>query len=243
MSNPQRFVMMLPAENPALNLFLVVQNSNTMKRTILITLSAIAFTAGLQSCIIHDDSYYSPEPARGYQYSFTDEFNSDQNGWSFRDAGNHAQVYISGGQLHYDYHPADNGTNTVAISTGMSTGTRSFDIRTRFQSDNAMALVYGVSATDYGYSFFVDDRGYFAVYDEGTASIKPQAIIDWSQSSAVRSGWNDVEIEATPSGSWVGYINGSQVFQIPARTLYGAQAGYMVLANTSGDADFLDVSY
>ncbi len=211
-----------------------------MKRALLLF---TLLSASLTSCVVRDDSYYNPEPASPYQYSFTDEFNGDYNGWSFKDGTNHAQVYVSGGQLHYDYHPYDNGTNTVAVSTGMSTGSRAFDIRTRFQSNNAMALVWGVSPADYGYSFFIDDRGYFALYDEGTSSIKPSAIIDWSQSNAIRSGWNDVEVEATRSGSWIGYINGVQVFQIPARTLYGSQAGYMVLANTSGDADYLDVYY
>jgi hypothetical protein len=120
--------------------------------------------------------------------------------------------------------------------------TRDFDIQTRFRSNNAMAMVFGVSPSDYGYSFFIDDRGYFALYDEGTSSIKPQAILDWSQSSAVRSGWNDVELEQV-GNAWVGYINGAQVFQLPARTLYGTQVGFMTLANTSGDADYLDIKW
>ena len=206
-----------------------------MKR---LSLFALLLMLGLSSCVVRDD--YDVQPV-GYQYSFVDDFNNDYNAWSFRDNANHASVYISGGLLHYDYHPTDNGTNTVAVSTGMRT-TRDFDIQTRFQSNNAMAMVFGVSPSDYGYSFFIDDRGYFAIYDEGTSSINPKAIIDWSQSGNIRQGWNDVELEQVGS-SWVGYINNAQVFQIPAHTLYGAQVGFMVLANTAGDADFLDVRW
>ena len=212
-----------------------------MKRFTGIALLFAAASAGLSSCVVRDD-YYNAEPVNPYRYSFTEDFNNDYSQWSFRDNANHASVYISNGQLHYDYHPADNGTNTVAGSTGMS-AQYAFDIRTRFQSNNAMGMVFGVSSTDYGYSFFIDDRGYFAVYDEGTSGIKPQAILDWAQSGAIRQGWNDVELEATSTGSWIGYINGTQVFQIPAHTLYGTQAGFIVLANTSGDADYLDVKW
>ncbi len=205
-------------------------------------LLALAAMSCLSSCVIRTDDY-DTTPANPYQYGFSDDFNSDVNGWSFRDGANKASVYLSSGQLHYDYHPYDNGTNTVAVSTGMPPATRAFDIQTRFRSDNAMGLVFGVSSSDYGYSVFIDDRGYFAVYDEGTASIKEQALLDWTQTGAIRQGWNDLELQATRDGSWVGYINGTQVFRIGARTLYGSQAGFIVLANTGGDADFLDVSW
>lgn len=211
-----------------------------MKQLLAILIAAT--TLGLSSCVVRHDDYYNPQPANPYQYSFADEFNYDNNQWSFRDVNAGASVYLSGGQLHYDYHPANQGTNTVAVSTGMSTNTYRFDIQTRFRSNNAMALVWGVSPSSYGYSFFIDDRGYFAVYDEGTSSIASRALIDWSQSGAIHAGWNDVELQATGS-SWIGYINGTQVFQIPAQRLYGTQVGYMVLSNTSGDADFIDVEW
>ncbi len=214
-----------------------------MNRIFSALLLTLALVSGLSSCVVRNDDYYNATPSSPYHYSFSDEFNTDVNGWSFRDAANRASVYVSNGQLHYDYHPYDNGTNTVAVSTGMPVGTQAFDIQTRFRSDNAMGLVFGVSPSEYGYSFFIDDRGYFAVYDEGNAQLKAQAIIDWSQSGAIRQGWNDLELQATKSGSWIGYINGTQVFQIPAHTLYGSQAGFMVLANTGGDAEFVDVAW
>jgi hypothetical protein len=207
-----------------------------MKR---LSILALLLIIGLSSCVFHDDDYVVPPV--GYQYSFIDDFNNDRNRWSFHDDANNASVFISSGLLHYDYHPFNNGTNTVAVSTGMHT-THDFDIQTRFRSDNAMALVFGVSQSEFGYSFFIDDRGYFAVYDEGNASIQPIPLIDWSATGAVRPGWNDLELEQAGS-SWVGYINGVQVFQLPARTLYGNQVGFMVLANTAGDADYVDVKW
>jgi hypothetical protein len=207
-----------------------------MKR---LSIFALLLVLSLSSCVIRDDDY-NVQPV-GYQYSFSDDFNSNYNQWAFSDNVNRAYVTIAGGQLHYDYHPKNDGTNTVAVSTGMRT-TRDFDIRCRIRSDNAMGLVFGVSPTDYGYSVFVDDRGYFAVYDEGTASIGAQAILNWTQSTAIRTGWNDVELEQV-GNTWVGYINDIQVFQLPARTLYGQQVGFMMIANASGDADYLDVQW
>jgi hypothetical protein len=208
----------------------------------LLAILIAAFTLGLSSCVVRNDDYYNVQPTNTYQYSFADEFNYDNNQWSFRDGNAGASVYLSGGQLHYDYHPANQGTNTVAVSTGMSANTYRYDIQTRFKSNNAMALAWGVSPSSYGYSFFIDDRGYFAVYDEGSSSVASQALIDWTQSGAVRQGWNDVEIQAA-GGNWIGYVNGTQVFQIPAQQLYGTQVGFMVLNNTSGDADFIDVAW
>ncbi len=204
-----------------------------------LSITALLLTIALSSCVVRNDDY-NVQPA-GYQFAFSDDFNNDRNQWSFADNGNNAYVRLSGGQLHYDYHPAASGTNTVAINTGMRTD-YDFDIRTRIRSDNAMGLVFGVSPTDYGYSFFIDAGGYFALFDEGTATIKPQAILNWTQSGAVRNGWNDVELEQV-GNAWVGYINGTQVFQTDARTQYGSQVGFMVLANTSGDAEFLDVQW
>jgi hypothetical protein len=208
----------------------------------LLAILIAAFTFGLSSCVVRNDDYYNVQPTNTYQYSFTDEFDYDNNQWSFRDAASGASVYLSGGQLHYDYHPANQGTNTVAVTTGMPASTYRFDIQTRFRSNNAMALAWGVSPSSYGYSFFIDDRGYFALYDEGGASVGAQTIIDWSQTGAIRQGWNDVEVQAR-GGDWIGYINGTQVFQIPARRLYGTQVGYMMLNNTSGDADFIDMAW
>lgn len=214
-----------------------------MKRLLFPLAFALAASLGLTGCVVYSDDYYNSQPASDYSYHFSDDFNSDRNAWSFTDRVNKASVYLSDGRLHYDYHPLNDGTNTVAVSSGMSISTRRFDLQTRIRSDNAMAMVWGVSPSEYGYSFFIDDRGYYAVYDEGNAQLTAKPIIDWAQSGAIRSGWNDLELMATSGGNWIGYINGVQVFQIPARKLYGTQVGFMVLANTNGDAEFLDLAW
>ena len=71
------------------------------------------------------------------------------------------------------------------------------------------ALVFGVSNTEYGYSFFIDDKGYFAVYNEGNANIPVKTILDWQYNAAIVSGWNSVEIEQH-NGYWTGYVNGKK---------------------------------
>lgn len=208
----------------------------------LATLGFIALlaTTGLSSCI-KADIYNTQPTTTGYQSSFNDDFNYDAHNWTFNDGNARAQAYVSNGVLNYSYHPSGNGTNTLAITTGWDRN-HDWDIQTRISSNNAMGLVFGVSASDYGYSVFIDDRGYFAVYDEGTATIAAASIINWQQSSAIRSGWNDLEVEQY-KGNWTGYINGTQVFQIPAHTLYGNQIGYEVLANTDGKADYLTIRW
>ena len=211
-----------------------------MKLITIPILAAFVLT-GLSSCI--KTNVYDTQPvSTGYQYSFSDEFNYDAHNWSFSDGVNRAQVYVSNGQLNYNYHPSANGTNTVAINTGWDRTLRNWDLQTRLSSDNGMAVVWGVSNSDNGYSLFIDNRGYFAVYDEGTSSIAPAAIINWTQNTAIRNGWNDIEVEQT-GNTWTGFINGTQVFSIAAHTLYGDKIGYEVLANTNGSADYLDVRW
>ncbi len=212
-----------------------------MKRLLLLPAFAVFACLSFSGCVIYSDDYYDATPA--YSHNFSDDFNTDRYGWSFTDRSNNASVYFSDGRLHYDYHPQNDGTNTVAVATGMNTSVPCFDLQTRLRSDHAMAMVWGVSASEYGYSFFIDDQGYYAVYDEGNSGLAPQPIIDWTRSGAIREDWNDLELQADKQGNWTGYINGVQVFQIPARTLYGSQIGYMVLANTNGDAEFIDLSW
>src|SRR5206468_47440 len=105
-----------------------------------------------------------------------------------------------------------------------------------------MGLVFGVSNNDYGYSFFIDDKGYFAIYKEGNSTTPAKAILDWQYSSAIRTGWNDIELEQT-GNYWTGYANGTKLFEIPAQYLAGSKIGYIVLAGTSGQADYLTVQW
>lgn len=210
-----------------------------MKNRITIP-TLLLLTAAFSSCVVKDD--YNAQPTSGYKYTFNDEFNYDSHNWSFNDAANSAQVSISNGVLNYTYFPKSNGTNTVAITTGADLR-YDWDIQTRFRSDNAMALVFGVSPTEFGYSVFIDDNGKVAVYDEGNAKTAAQPLLNWQTTSAIRQGsWNDLEVEQH-GNSWIGYINNTKVFELPAHQLYGEQIGYMVLSNTNGQADYLTVQW
>ena len=200
----------------------------------------------LVSCVKNE--YYTPEPNPpappppvGYQYSFNDDFDRDIHNWSFSDPENSAFVNISGGPLNYTYDPVNDGTNTVAILTGANLR-RDFLIQTRITSDNAMGLAFGVSNSDYGYSLFIDDQGYFALYKEGDANTQVSTILDWQFSDAIQPGWNDIELEQV-GNYWMGYANGIKLFEVPAKYIAGSKIGYIVLAATNGRADYLTVQW
>jgi hypothetical protein len=203
----------------------------------------IAGSLLLTSCIKNE--YYTPEPSTvtptGYQYIFDDNFNYDANNWSFSDPGNDAFVNISGGMLNYYYNPPTDGTNTVAVNTGASLR-RDFLIQTRIRSDYAMGIAFGVSNNNYGYSLFIDEAGYIALYKEGDAYNGVQTIIDWKQSPAIGAGWNDVEFEQI-GNVWVAYVNDTKIFEVPAEYISGNKIGFIVLAGTKGAADYLTVQW
>lgn len=195
------------------------------------------------SCTKNEYYNTTPNPTQpvGYQNIFDDNFEYDAHNWSFTDTRNQAYVDVAQGTLKYSYLPSTDGTNTVAVNTGLNPN-RDFLIQTKFQSNNEMALVFGVSNNDYGYSFFIDDKGYFAVYKEGNASTPVKTILDWQYNAAIVSGWNSVELEQH-NGYWTGYVNGKKMFEITAQTLYGAKVGYEVMSGTTGYADYLTVQW
>lgn len=200
----------------------------------------------MTSCIKNE--YHTVEPeeppitAPVYNYVFDDNFDDNFNNWAFSDPANAAFVSINRGMLKYTYLPEYDGTNTVAVSTGAKLH-RNFLIQTSMKTDNAMGLVFGVSDIDYGYSFFIDNEGYYSLYKEGTPDLGVQTILDWQFSNAIQpNGWNDVELEQV-GNYWYGYINGTEVFKLPANILNGDQVGYIVLAGTTGYADYLTVQW
>jgi hypothetical protein len=211
---------------------------NSIKTLLMITAGSVLFT----SCIKNEYHNVTPEPVPvGYQYSFNDEFNNNVNNWEFTDPANEAYVDIINGTLKYTYLPVDPGTNTVAIATGANVK-RDFLVQTRIRSDNAMGLVFGVSNKDYGYSFFIDGQGSFAVFKEGDANTPVKTIIDWTYSSTIQVNWNDIELEQI-GGYWIGYINGTKVFEIESQYLSGSKFGYIVLDGTTAYADYLTVQW
>ena len=226
-----------------LDIFEYQQKSHTMMfRMVLIAVAFIGLTTS--SCVKNE--YYTVDrpPTQGpqYNYAFDDNFDNNANNWAFSDPDNAAFVSIVGSKLKYTYLPVNDGTNTVAINTGAKLH-RNFLVQTSIRSDYAMGIAFGVSDYDYGYSFFIDDEGYFAVYKEGSANDGVQTLLDWQESSAIiRGGWNDVEFEQV-GNYWAGYINGTKVFELPSRSLGGSKVGYIVLAGTTGYADYLTVQW
>lgn len=212
-----------------------------MKRTLFYILLIITTATIFTSCRKRNNYAFDPQPPAGYQYIFDDNFDYDNYNWSFSDFKNSAFVDISNGALNYTYTPAADGTNTVAISTGARLN-YDFLIQSSVSSDNAMGIVIGVSDFNYGYSLMIDDQGYFAIYDEGDAQTPAKAVIDWQYNSAIVAGWNDIEIEQV-NGYWIGYANGTKIFDITAPVLRGNKIGFIVLAGTRGRADYLTVKW
>ena len=173
--------------------------------------------------------------------SFDEEFNgSDMYGWTFTSAADSAYAGISGGSYQYmDY--SKTRSNMSVVSTGINTA-GNFTVQTKIMADNMMGLIFGASSTDNGYAFYVDSAGYYSLYKEGTGSTLSTAIIPSTQDTtyAVRKGWNTLEVDQT-NGTWTGYINGTQVFSMAARSISGNSFGFKVLPVTVGYADYLQV--
>ncbi|HRO43541.1 MAG TPA: hypothetical protein PL009_11955 [Flavipsychrobacter sp.] len=202
---------------------------------------AALLSLGFTGCIIdNDDDYYNPNPhpPATYQQSFDEDFDKDTRGWTFDDRADSSYAFVANGYYKMvDFSRL--GSNHVAVvSTGANTA-KNFSIKTRMSTDNAMGLIFGASSNTYGYSLFIDAAGYYAVYKEGA---NPDAVISWTQSANIKNGWNDVEVEQV-ADYWYFYINGVKVNQTPARVLGGSEMGFMVLSNTTGQADYLTVRW
>jgi hypothetical protein len=210
-------------------------------KKIRILLIMLLAAIGVTSCTKNEYYNTPPQTNSGYKYVFDDNFDRDAHNWSFYDVANSARVNITDGMLKYTYYPTSTGTNTVAIETGVNVD-KDFLIQTRIKSDNAMGLVFGVSNSNYGYSFIIDNSGSFAVFKEGSSGSSTQTIIDWQTSNAIQAGWNDLELEQK-GNRWIGYINNTQVFDIPSEYLSGVKTGYIVLDGTTGYADYLTIQW
>ena len=201
----------------------------------------------LTSCV--QKNYYNTNPNNnnnnnnntGYTYTFDEEFNgSDNYGWNFTDAADSAYASITAGSYQYvDYSLAK--SNMSVVSTGANM-TGNFTITTRIKSNNLMGLIFGASSTDNGYAFYVDSAGYYSLYKEGAGTVASTVIIPSTQDTlyALKKDWNALEVDQV-NNTWTGYINGTQVFTMAARSLSGASTGFKILPGTIGYADYLTV--
>ena len=219
-----------------------------MKARNFLTIAALVIggSVAFTSCV--QKNYYDINPNNNqynnnngnYSYSFDEEFNgSDNYGWSFTDATDSAYASISNGSYQYvDYSAVK--SNMSVVGTGANTA-GNFTVLTRLQSNNTMGLIFGASSSDNGYAFYIDSTGSYSLYKEGASTVASTSIIAATYDSlAVKKGWNTMEI-AQAGTNWTGYINGVQVFQIPARALAGSEFGFKVLPATVGYADYLQV--
>ena len=207
-------------------------------------LCLLAGSALFASCV--QKNYYNAGPNNNNNtgnisnaYTFDEEFNgADNYGWSFTDVADSAYAVISNGSYQYvDYSAVR--SNLSVVTTGANVqGT--LTVSTRIKSNNMMGLVFGASAASGGYAFYVDTAGNYSLYEEGTGGNASIPIIPSTQDTlyAHRNDWNTVEIDQA-AGVWTGYINGTQVFSLAARSLSGSSFGFKILPGTVGYADYL----
>ena len=197
------------------------------------------------SCV--QKNYYDTNPHNNnnnnttYQTSFDEEFNgTDYYGWGFTSATDSAYASITNGSYQYVNY-GTRYSNLSVISTGINT-VGNFTVKTSVKSNNKMGLIFGGSSLNDGYAFFVDTMGNYALYQEGNSTTLSTAIIPFTFSSyVIKNGWNSLEVDQT-NGSWTGYINGTQVFSMAARSISGDKFGYKVLPGTVGYADYLQIN-
>jgi len=211
------------------------------KTLALIAIGLIAATS-LTSCLVKAD--YTTAPAYNnntYYNVYDEEFNTDDPGWSFTDSRDSAYGDVAQGTYELVNYSRTRG-QLVAVNTGANMQ-YDFSVQTKMQSNNTMAMVFGASSADNGYALYIDNQGYFALYNEGSAYYAPNTVIDWTfNNTIIKGGWNNVQI-VQYGNYWIGYINGTQVFKIPSQVLYGSQCGFKVLPGTTGYADYLEVKW
>lgn len=221
-----------------------------MKAKVLIACVGLCFAATvlMTSCV--QKNYYGADPNYNnnnnnngsYTTNFDEEFNgTDVHNWTFTDAVDSAYGSVLNGSYQYvDY------STTISNMTNVNTGINpqgNFTVTTNLKANNTMGLIFGASSADNGYAFFVDTLGNYSLYKEGIGSTASTVVIPFTQDTlnVVKKGWNALEVDQT-NGVWTGFINGSQVFSISARTITGAYFGFKVLPGTVGYADYLRVN-
>lgn len=207
---------------------------------------ATLFVLTLSSC--SRDDRYDPYPPPPQQYTYNDEFDNNNNGWNFSDQANMAYGVVSAGTFKFDYNDDLSEAYYVSKNIGFNYY-NDFTIYTRIGSNNNMGLLFGYveNSETYGYSFTVDYNGNYALYDEGGNGYGPdvQTIVAPSNSTGAGVGngnWNELRLEQR-SGRWLGYVNNILVFNIAAQNMKGSNVGFVNVALTQGEADYLQVDW
>lgn len=215
------------------------------KTAILLILAAVV---GIASCKKSDNNNAATTPsAVNYSYSFTDQFSNDSNGWIKINVANNMNINTGNGYLYFAYHPVIGNTSapfTDTVNPAFDTK-NDFAIQASIASDNAFGIAFGTTAKGGGYSFEVNLNGYFALFYQGDSTLPRTPVFNWSYTTAAITGsssFNKLEIDQT-AGEWYAYINGVQLFTIPARPLAGSTIGFTAEANTNGTADYITVKW
>lgn len=207
-----------------------------MKKIALLLATTLSLAACTRERIV-------PQPVL-HEITYSDDFDDNRNNWNFSDPSNFAYGVISDGSFKFDYN--DNLYSAYYASKQLDFDSRmDFSLEARIGSNNNMGILFGFDDINgvYGYSVTVDYDGRFAVYDEGGNGYGPevQEVYPLSTSPAVRGNgdYNVVRIEQR-GNNWDIIINGSQLATVPAQNMRGTGIGFVVTANTQGEADYID---
>lgn len=217
----------------------------------MMTMKNLRYALGLFSLLLVTscvrDNTIRPQPNPIRQYSLIEDFNNDDMGWSFADPVNYAYGVVSNGTFKFDYNDDYTQAYYVAQNFGFNPY-NDFTITTKLGSNNNMGLLFGYNESNnsYGYSFTIDYDGYYALYDEGGNGYGPdiQTLVEPQTNNYVNinGDWNELSIKQI-GNRWIGYVNGNQVFSLNAQKFRGNGVGFVDIANTQGEVDYLDVHW
>ena len=225
-----------------------------MKKIVLNSVGALLGAALLFSASCVQRNYYQATPNNynnnnhnngnndtTYSYIFDEEFNgTDHYGWTFTDPTDSTYAGISGGNYQFVDYSTTNYPSSIVYTNANTSG--NFTVQARIESNNMMGLIFGASSGSNGFAFYVDSNGYYSLYQEGSGTTASTVVIPSTQDTlyATKKGWNLLEVDQV-NGNWTGFINGTQVFSMTARTLPGSGFGFKVVPNTVGYADYIEV--